>query len=756
MAILTITQTTFSPAPSTPKKPPSFMACKDDVAAISIQTAARVYLAKKEWEFLYVQHIEHEILRLQEEARWKAKKARKLKILDGHATTLQTLARGYIVRESYRKSDKQHLSLMESVRKRMETRQRIENLKKQISQVKEARNDNNLDEKDDENNRDEVSVRKVEQLKATQHRLNIKARTLEAVTRPLQEHFKILREEDEKLRKKFGKIESKNESRKYTNETKRELLAEKHKVLQETRDELLSDEMDRIARERSKAQLRLDTLVETASAYASLGRMNERDASAFAEEVARIGQQAHNKAKLFKDSLRSLSMASNHSIDTEAAQMMPSYSKQDSQNSLLSDDGAVSRPTKPRHGRVLRNMLRDRSEKNRSLSPIQRHDGSFSSSSSDDSSSRRQLKGQRYLVKRSLSGEKRENLLLKRDRSKRNLERTPSPQRHESVFIKKDRNRTPSPTKGSGSANNTPVISNKMKFKGITTSVTPKANDKAKVSNTVTPKAGSSTPKSINTPKTSNTQTPKISNKQTPKTTNVTTSESKPMRRTYSEVNTSVMDMKKGLRKVLSERLIVQLDDDVPTSPHGNRLSKLKEELRNECSRKNLRKNSKRSKSKDRNASSSDMKRSTSKTDLKRSTSKTKKDKSSPRKQTKSKSPSRSHSRSHSNSGTIKRSDSNSNSRSNSRSRNGRSNSNSRSRRSSSNDEQPRKTVDRQFSGSGGRLRGKRPSSYRKEDEEDQPTSQPRRHVSLKGAKIEALQKKRQLLRRTESVPGIR
>lgn len=753
MAILTITPTTFSPAPSTPKKPASFMACKDDVAAISIQSVVRVYLAKKEWDFLYVQHIEHEILRLREEARCRAKKARKRKILDGHATTLQTLARGYIVRESFRKSDKHHLPLIESVRKRMEMRQKIEKLKKQISEVKEARNDNTLDEKDDENIRDEVSIRKVEQLKATQHRLHIKAKTLEAVIRPLQEKFKVLREEDEKLRKKFGKLESKNESRKYANETKRELLAEKQKVLQETRDELLSDEMDRITRERSKAQQRLDTLVETASAYASLGRMNECDASAFAEEVARVGQQAHNKAKLFKDSLRSLSMASNHSIDTAAAQALPTYSKQDSSNSLLSDDGAVSRPTKPRHGRVLRNMLRDRSEKNRSLSPIKCLDGSFtSSSSSSDDSSRRQLKGQRYLVKRSLSGEKRENLLLKRDHSKRNLERTPSPQRHESVFIKKDRNRTPSPTKGSGSANNTPVISNKMKFKGLTTSVTPKANDKAKLSNTVTPKVSSGTPKSTNTPKTSNTHTPKISNKQTPKTTNVTTSDnSKPMRRTYSEANTSIADMKKGLRKVLSERLIVQLDDDVPTSPPGNRLSKLKEELRNECSRKNLRKNSKRSKSKDRNASSGDLKRSTSKTDLKRSTSK-KKDKSSPRKQTKSKSPSRSNS--HSNGRTIKRSDSNN--RSNSRSRTGRSNSNGRSRRSSSNDEQPRKSVDRQFSGTGGRLRGKRPSSYRKEDEEDQPTSQPRRHVSLKGAKIEALQKKRQLLRRTESVPGIR
>ncbi len=723
-------------------------------------------MAKREWEYLYVQHIQAEIVRLKQEHKLKAKRKRKRKILDRHATKIQTLVRGIIVRNEYRQSDKQvrgaiaGLSLLESVRKRMEMRKKIENLKKQISEVREARNRDDTTEENDS----EVSVRKVEELKATQHKLHIKAKTLEAITRPLQEKFDDLRSEQEKLRKKFGKIESKNESRRYANDTKSELLAQKQKVLQETRDELLSEEMDRISRERSKAQQRLDTLVETSSAYASLGGMSERDASAFADEVARIGKEAHRKAKLFRDSHRSqlaLSLGSHHSIDTAAAQVVLQPPRRSgSSSSLLSDDGAVSPKSRDRgHGRALRAMLRDRSEKNRSLSPL-RQNGSFNSSSSSSEESRRQLKGQRYLVKRSLSP-KRENFLLKREHNKREV----SPQRNESVFIKRDRNRTPSPTKSNGgSANNTPVISNKLKFKGTTT-VTPKANDTNKVGgSTATPKVSSSTPKSNSnsnnqTPKISNTHTPKICNKQTPKTTNVTDTNSKPMRRTYSEVNTSVLEMKRGLCKVLSERMMVSLDDDIPASPPGNRLNKLKDELRKDLQRKNLRKDSKggRSKSRDRNEPKKP---------------KSKKKEKSKQSNKRSNSPSRSNSQSHSNDRGINRSDSNSrsnsrsnsngrgvrrssNSRSNSRSRNDRSNSKSRSR--SNRDEEPRRTVDRQFSGTGGLLRGKRPSNIQKAEDEDLP-SQPRRHVSLTGSKIEAAfrKNKRSHLRKVASLKAPR
>ena len=367
MAILTMSAKPVSPciSPCAVARPESWMTCQSDFAATTIQSVARVYLAKKEWELLYVQHIENEVLRLKKEQKTRAKRAHKLQILNRRATTIQTLFRGYLVRKNYRDSDKilrgvpSGLSLMEAVRKRMVIQQRIESLKKQLSEVRQARNPCD----DDREGRDEISVRKVEKLKATQLKLNIKAKTLEAVTRPLQEKFDGLRAEHEKLMKRYGKLESKNESRRYSNEKKAELLAKKRKQIQETRDELansLSDQsIEATRKERSRAQHRLDTLVETSNTYASMG-MNERDASAFSDEVKRIGREAHRKAKLFRDSLRS-QMASNlttswnssrslmsGTVDTSAAMATPtsttavkgaSMPKRSSDTSFPSTDG---------------------------------------------------------------------------------------------------------------------------------------------------------------------------------------------------------------------------------------------------------------------------------------------------------------------------------------------------------------------------------------------------------------------------------
>ena len=680
MAILTMSSTTISPAlsPWARSKPESYIACEHDFVATTIQCAARVFLAKKEWEFRYVRHIKNEIFRLKEEQKSEAKKSRKKRVLRQKIITIQTLARGYVVRKRYRESDKllrgsndAGFSLMESVRKRMDIRQRIASLRQQISEVREARNTFG-DSGDDEDDREGVSVSRVEELKATQHKLNINIKTLEAVTKPLQEKFEGLRAEHEKLEKKHGKIESKNASRKYSNEVKAALLAKKQTAIENTRDELtlaLSGEgIEIVCKERAKAQQRLDTLVETSSAYARLG-MNERDAAAFADDVGRIGKDAHRNAKLYKDSLRSHVASSNlswssksltsNTVDTTAAVAsqaqgkIPRMQKATSASLLLSSDGAV-RPIKRGHGRVLKNLLRDRSassesEQNHSLSPtLKRQDGSFSSTSSTD-------------------------------------------ENHQSKMLRKGwwnidkRESTPSPTKPRGSANNNLVITNKIKFKNnTTTTATPKITEKRKANINITPK-------------TSNTHTTKVSNRETPKITNVTGKNS--MRRTYSEDNTSVSEMKKGLRKVLSERTMLG-----ESSPSSRRVSKLMEELWDEC------------KSRDTRSKSQEPKKLKSK----------KKDNGRrPRKGSNSRSTSPKHSRSRSHSQSHGR-----NHRRRGHSNNPRSKSNGRGNR----EDKGHSKVDRQLCPVGIQ---KDEYNYNEEDQFDQP----KRHISLTTPKIEVLRK---------------
>lgn len=775
MAVLTVSATSISPTMSTPhSKPESFSVCKNHFAATTIQAAARMYLAKKKWEGMYVKHIQREVVRLKDELKEKAKKEKKREFLDKHAAIIQALARGYIVRGEYRESDRllrgvghgAGLSLMESVRKRMNIRQRIESLKQQISEVQAAKSSYTSSDSDcDSENNDDASVLKVERLKGKQHKLQIKAKTLEAVTRPLQEKFKGLCVEHEKLRKKYGNIESKNESRKYANETSSELLEEKIQAIVDTGKELdtvlSSDGMEYVSQQRSKAQQRLDTLVETSSEYARLG-MSERDAAAFADEVARIGKEAHRKAKLFRDSLRS-HMSSNLSktwssrsltsntdgksaFDSTAAVAPATIAKNESNSSLLRD--GVPRSTVPKrgHGRVLRNLLRDRNQ-NRSLSPtLQRQDGSFNSlGSANEDAPKFMLKGQRFFVKRDIrergcrslseqdprnrslsrtpSPHGRESVFIKRDRSSRSLSQTPSPQRRESVFVKRDRsrrnhlessdsrNRTPSPQRresaysvsptqprSDGSFNKTPVISNKVKV-GSSTTVTPKISNKMKIGSSTSPKIN-------NTPKVSYTETPKMSNKQTPKHSNVTNdSSTKPVRRTYSETNKTISKLQRRLPKALSERLILQPSKALSPS---SRLNKLKEELREECGTKIPQKEGKDESSKERRKS-----RDRSEAMLKKSPKGNKKkdrDRAARKKLGRSRS------------------------RSNSRSR--------------SVHEDSSKNV----SETGGLLRGRRPSNVKKEEHEQDLQDQPSRIVSLAAPTIDVRKKKNTYLRRTKSL----
>jgi len=376
---------------------------------------------------LYVQHIRREVWRLKTEAKLKAKRARKRKILDEKATTLQALMRGYIVRNGYRESDKRlrsndshdiddtGLSLMDSVRKRMDIRQRIEMLKQQISATK------NSGDSDSETN-DEVSVFKVERLKERQKKLQIKAKTLKAVTRPLQEKFDDLRAEHEKLRKKYRKMETKNETRRTANESAAELLEEKMESIQELNSELnttlSSEKMEKFSQERTKAMKKVDAMLETANAYANRD-MNERDASVFAGEVARIGREAHRKAKLIGDSLRS-HMATNLSkygsnrnltnivedrsaAETTTTSRTTGISKTGVNLSPQRDVGLSPGQPKRGHGRVLTNLLRDRSRNSlmnlsdaeRSVSPTpQRRDEHFMKTSRMSNSTQTLLRRQ--------------------------------------------------------------------------------------------------------------------------------------------------------------------------------------------------------------------------------------------------------------------------------------------------------------------------------------------------------------------------
>jgi len=378
---------------------------QDDVAAVTIQSAVRMFLAKKEWEYLYVQHVQTEVLYLKTVARRRAIQSKKRKFLETKATTLQALVRGHIVRKRYQKSDRCRRSnqeddtdypgdsLMDSVRRRMDIRKRIEMLKKQISDVRETKGSG---DSDSENN-DEVSVRKVERLKARQNKLQIKATTFEAVTKPLQEKFDGLRAEHEKLRKKYRKLQAKNETRRQAQESSAELLEEKTETIDEMNKELnntLSSEgMDKLTQELTKAMKKVDALVETANSYANIGK-NERDASAFADEVARIGREAHRKAKLFGDSLRS-HMATNLSkygsnrkltgvpddrsaSDTITITRATESSKSGSSLSPKRDVGLSPVMPKRVHGRLLKSLLRDRSHG--SLSELSNADRSLSRS----------------------------------------------------------------------------------------------------------------------------------------------------------------------------------------------------------------------------------------------------------------------------------------------------------------------------------------------------------------------------------------
>lgn len=603
MATLTLSATEIDSRMSvcSDTKPSNFFYCKDYFAATTIQSAVRMYLAKKEWEILYVQHIQNEVLRLREEAKANVRRARKRKYLDQHATVVQSLTRGYIVRSSYRESDRilrnhssKGMSLMEAVQRRMDIRQRIETLKQRVAEARAAKGRDSDTEKSDD-----VSRQKLMLLKGENQKLQIKAKTLEAVSRPLQEKFNGLRTEHEKLSKRFRKLESKNNKHRSANEGAKELLQEKIEAIQATTKELASTlslrGVEQATHQRSKAQKRLDTLVETSSQYANLGGMSERDASAFADEVSRIGREAHKKAKLFRDSMRShISMNSlaktlssrkltsgEEDSESSTETTVISEATTETENKSPQQEATSKRKVgKRRHGRILQKLMRDRSltslecsDDNRSVSPpLQRQDGSFNNNNSGDAP-RVIRKGKRIFIKRDGS---RRSVNVGREQH-----RTPSPQRRESFFVKRDRSKenchsvSPTSDRSFGSHNNTPVISNKMK---IGKAETPKLREKL-------------------TPTVDNSETPKMNNKHTPKTSNV-----KPLRRISSQSRSPSSELKSrnggmrkvaseqselksrngGLRKVASERKVLSTAN-TRTSTTSSRLTKLREELRDEC-----------------------------------------------------------------------------------------------------------------------------------------------------------------------------
>jgi len=325
---------------------------------------------------------------------------------------------------------------------------------------------------------------------------------------------------------------------------------------------------------------------------------------------------------------------------------------------------------------------------------------------------------------RSLSPQRRESVFIKRG-SRRSLlgleqpNRSLSPQRRESVLVKRssrrsllepEQNRSVSPTlTRQGSFNNTPKISNKVKFGS---KVIPKISNKIKIGKEESPKT-TSAPKlggGATTPNSSNTQTPRTSNKHTPKASNVTAT-NKPVRRINSETFAPISQINRrdgGLRKVLSER---RIGATAQPSPPSSRLMKLKEELRQECRSINQRKElqddcrQQRRKSWDHSEDPTPSKKSPK--------GGKKKEKTKERTPRKPKRRSRSRSRSQSRGEESQRNDS----------------------------------VDRQNSDSGGLLRGKRPVR----EEQDLP-EQPKRFISLNAPMIEIRKNKRSYLRKTTSL----
>ena len=601
--------------------PESYYVCEDDLAAVKIQRAARMYLARKQWEELYVRHIKSQVLRLKEEAKLKTKNDKRRKFLDASATVVQALARGYIIRNGYRKCDKNRrddggdgLSLMESIRKRMRIRQKIEMLKQQIAEVRATKNSTGIDIA----TVGDISASKVELLKGKQHRLQTKAKTLEAVTRPLQEKFDELRKENEKLRSKLRKIESKNESRKHANETNAELLEEKLQTIQSMNDEIKS--LDFVTYQRTKAQKRLDKLVESSSAYANLGGMSERDSSAFTDEVARIGREAHRKARMFRDSLRSHISTSSLTKPRSSRSIADSVGTTDTTESTTAETSSSQRDLGSKtslqrrgHGGVLRKLLRDRSRQ--------------SVTESEEPRSTRKLlrdRSRRSVTEseepRSTSPQRRESIFIKRDRSRRSL--LESEQNHNrrslrsllesehrrsrrSLGSEENSNVTPTSHKSEGSNFNTPVMSNTGKK---TVSIKRGRRDgllEPRLDRSVSPDAtlerhdGSLN----NTPVISNqksvvlkrgrrngTLEPKLDRSVSPaqkghdRSSNNTPKRkgTKTMRRISSETRTPLSQLRTGgMRRVFSERRISPTP--AQKSQPSSSLFKLKEELRDEC-----------------------------------------------------------------------------------------------------------------------------------------------------------------------------
>lgn len=311
-------------------KPQSFYDCRKDLAATTIQTRARVYLATKEWEGRYVRFIQGEVRRIRSEAKRRKRREKLRKLLDKKATILQAFVRGCFVRKDYvlvlvDRGDRSSrcgenngaISLMDTVRKRRYLRRTNEALRKQISDLEEetARritSNGNYKHHNDVNAQSKHADSRqkvVDRLQSKQRKLSIKARALKAVAEKMQKKSDALAGERDRLVAMRMGTSSKNDDLRSANAQYKKDLQQTmrtSKAIAREMDSLLLSEVaiEKTTRDRTKAEKTLDEKVESALATGASGAPkddHENEDSEFAADVAKIGREAHRKANELRE-----------------------------------------------------------------------------------------------------------------------------------------------------------------------------------------------------------------------------------------------------------------------------------------------------------------------------------------------------------------------------------------------------------------------------------------------------------------------
>lgn len=213
-------------------------------AAIKIQCATRVLMARKERETLYVRYIKDQTKKL--------KKQKKLKKMGKAATRLQKHMRGCHIRQKYG-------NVIEKAKERGNLRDKIEKIKKKTGKIEKTRikelekAQNGIDTEgagreaweesvlaeSEEGVHSEIAMM-VEFLQGEHRKLQIRSKTLDGMIKPLKKNFEILMEENTALRDEFAEIHKKNEAIKASNKESVEKRGAAGKRASELKEELKS------------------------------------------------------------------------------------------------------------------------------------------------------------------------------------------------------------------------------------------------------------------------------------------------------------------------------------------------------------------------------------------------------------------------------------------------------------------------------------------------------------------------------------